>query len=103
MPETEALKKRIKALEEELKRAEDKLERSRRMGHLGSYAGSVAHDLNNLLAGIFTYPELILMELPEKNSSRKYLYAIKQAGEKAANIVQDLMMLSQDPAASTHS
>ncbi len=102
MPESEALKKRIKALEEELKRAEEKLERSSRMEHLGSYAGAVAHDLNNLLAGIFTYPELILMELPEANPLRKYLYAIKQAGEKAANIVQDLMMLSQYPAASSH-
>ncbi|MBN1906242.1 MAG: response regulator [Deltaproteobacteria bacterium] len=102
MPETEALKKRIKALEDQLKRAEDELRRSKIGDHLGSYAGIVAHDLNNLLAGIITYPELILMELSEDNPLRKHACAIKLAGEKAANIVQDLMMLTHDSAAATH-
>ncbi len=97
MPETEALKKRIKALEEELKRAEDELRHFQKMGRADSYAESVAHDLNNLLAGIITYPDLILMELTGESPLRKQLLAIKQAGEKAANIVQDFMILTQKP------
>ncbi len=98
MSETEAFRKRIKALEEELKRAEDELRRTRIAGHRENYVGKVAHDLNNLLAGIITYPELILMELSEDSPLRKHACAIKQAGEKAADIVQDLMMLAHDPA-----
>lgn len=103
MSETEALIKRIKALEEELKRVENERREAGRMEHIGNCAGTVAHDLNNILAGIITYPELLLMELSEENPLRKHVYAIKQAGEKAANIVQDLMMLTQKsaPAANT--
>jgi two-component system, cell cycle sensor histidine kinase and response regulator CckA len=102
MPEMEALKKRIKSLEEELKRAEDELKHSKKMEHAGSYTGSVAHDLNNLLAGIITYPDLILMELSEESPLKKHVLAVKQAGEKAANIVQDLMMLTQKSPPATH-
>jgi C4-dicarboxylate-specific signal transduction histidine kinase len=82
MSEAEALKIRIKALEDELKRLRDQLAQSRRMEHLGRYAGSVAHDLNNLMAGIVTYPEVVLMELPAESPLKKHLYAIKQAGER---------------------
>jgi two-component system, cell cycle sensor histidine kinase and response regulator CckA len=102
MPETEYFKKRIKALEEDLKRVEDELRHFKKMEHVGSYTGSVAHDLNNLLAGIITYPDLILMDLCEDNLLRKHIYAIKLAGEKAANIVQDLMMLTQKSPPATH-
>jgi hypothetical protein len=35
------------------------------MESLGILAGGVAHDLNNVLSGIVSYPELILMDLPE--------------------------------------
>jgi two-component system, cell cycle sensor histidine kinase and response regulator CckA len=102
MSETEELKKRIMTLEEELKRVEDELGHSKKMEHTGSYTGSVAHDLNNVLTSMITYPDLILMELSEESPIRKHVHAIKQAGEKAANIVQDLMMLTQKSAIATH-
>jgi hypothetical protein len=37
------------------------------MESLGFLAGGVAHDLNNVLSGIVSYPELILMDLPENS------------------------------------
>jgi len=52
---------------------EEKLARSRKMESLGLLAGGVAHDLNNILSGIVTYPELLLMDLPEDSSLRRPL------------------------------
>jgi len=35
--------------------------------------GGVAHDLNNILSGIVSYPELLLLEIPEDSPLRKPL------------------------------
>ncbi|MBW1893465.1 MAG: PAS domain-containing protein [Deltaproteobacteria bacterium] len=50
-----------KRAEEALRESEEKLARSKKMESLGLLAGGVAHDLNNVLSGIVSYPELILM------------------------------------------
>jgi two-component system cell cycle sensor histidine kinase/response regulator CckA len=57
-------------------------------------AGGVAHDLNNILSGIVSYPELLLMDLPEDNPMHQALTTIKKSGENAAAIVQDLLTLA---------
>ena len=62
---------------------------------IGTLASGVAHDLNNILSGIVSYPELLLMELPEDSPLKKPINTIKQAGEKAAVIIQDLLTLAQ--------
>lgn len=59
-----------------------------------SYSG-VAHDLNNILSGIVSYPELLLMQLPENSPMRKSIMTIQKSGEKAAAIVQDLLTLAR--------
>ena len=65
------------------------------MEALGTLAGGVAHDLNNILSGIVSYPELLLMDLPENSSIRKPLMTIKQSGENATAVVQDLLALAR--------
>jgi PAS domain S-box-containing protein len=64
------ISKRVKA-EDEKESLQDKLQRSQKMESLGFLAGGVAHDLNNVLSGIVSYPELILMDLPEDSKLRK--------------------------------
>jgi CheY-like chemotaxis protein len=65
------------------------------MKTLGTLAGGVAHDLNNILSGLVSYPELLLMDLPKKSPLRKPILTIKKSGEKAATIVQDLLTLAR--------
>ena len=71
------------------------LQRSEKMEAIGTLAGGVAHDLNNILSGITSYPELILMDLPKDSSLRKPIRTIKQSGLKAAAIVNDLLTLAR--------
>ena len=86
----------------EMKRAQrekielkSKLVRSEKMEALGLLAGGVAHDLNNVLSGIVSYPELLLIDLPEDSHLRKPIQTIKDSGIKAAAIVQDLLTLAR--------
>ncbi len=72
-----------------------KLERSQKMEFMGTIAGGVAHDLNNILTGIVSYPELVLMQLPPDSPLIKPIQTIKKSGEKAAVVVQDLLTLAR--------
>ena len=71
------------------------LERAQKMELVGTIAGGVAHDLNNVLSGSVSYPELILMELPEKSPLREPVEAVMKSGWKAAAIVHDLLTLTR--------
>jgi PAS domain S-box-containing protein len=77
------------------KRLEEQLQRAQKMEALGTLAGGVAHDLNNILSGIVSYPELLLMDLPQDSSLRQPLTTIKKSGENAAAVVQDLLTLAR--------
>lgn len=69
------------------------LKRAEKMEAVGILAGSVAHDLNNILTGILSYPELILLEIPEDSPLREPLLTIQNSGQRAAAVVQDLLTL----------
>ena len=79
----------------EQKRLEYQLQQAQKMEAIGTLAGGVAHDLNNILSGMVSYPELILLDLPEDSSLRKPIETIKESGHKAAAIVQDLLTLAR--------
>lgn len=73
----------------------EQLNRSRKMEALGVLAGGVAHDLNNVLAAIVGYPDLILARLPENDPQRRYIEIMRDSGLKASEIVQDLLTLAR--------
>jgi len=73
----------------------ERLGRSQKMEALGTLAGGVAHDLNNVLSGIVSYPDLLLMDLPEDSPLRRPIEIIQESGKKSAAIVQDLLTLAR--------
>lgn len=81
--------------ENQRKKLETQLVQAKKMQAIGTLAGGVAHDLNNILSGITSYPELLLYDLPTDSHLRGPLETIQQSGQKAATIVQDLLTLSR--------
>jgi len=84
-----------KQAEAEKEKLEAQLQRAQKMEALGTLAGGVAHDLNNILSGTVSYPELLLLDMPEDSPLRKPLLTIQESGKKAAAIVQDLLTLAR--------
>lgn len=72
---------------------EKKLQQARNMEAIGTVVGGVAHDLNNILAGVVGYPDLLLLKVPEGHPLRKYILAIQESGQRAAAIVRDLLIM----------
>lgn len=102
---TEALREAVRKLENEIserKAAEKKrdlletrLQRAGKMEAIGTLAGGVAHDLNNILSAIVTYPDLLLMQLPEESPLIQPVKAMQDSGLRAAAIVEDLLTLAR--------
>ena len=85
----------------EHKELEAQLQRAQKMEAIGTLAGGVAHHLNNILSGLVSYPELLLMEVPQDSRLRRPILTIQNSGEKAAAIVQDLLTLARRGVAAT--
>jgi len=73
----------------------EQLRRAEKMEAIGTLAGGVAHDLNNILSSIVSYPELLLINLDPDSPIRKPVEAIYKSGKKAAAIVEDLLTLAR--------
>lgn len=86
---------------QEMEKLQAQLQRAQKMEVVGTLAGGVAHDLNNILSGIVSYPDLLLMQLPEDSPLKRPISTIKESGEKAATIVQDLLTLARRGVAKT--
>jgi len=84
-----------KLAEKALRESQEKIARLQKMESLGLLAGGVAHDLNNVLSGIVSYPDLLLLDLPEDSSLRNPIETMKKSGHRAVAIVQDLLTVAR--------
>jgi CheY-like chemotaxis protein len=51
--------------------------------------------LNNVLSGIVSYPELLLLDLSEDSKLRRPIETMHESGQRAAAIVQDLLTVAR--------
>jgi two-component system cell cycle sensor histidine kinase/response regulator CckA len=80
----------------ERRRLEDQLLQSQKLEAIGRLAGGVAHDFNNLLTIILSYSDLLSLPMGNQpDSVRKYIEEIKNAGERAAALTQQLLAFSR--------
>jgi len=84
-----------KKAEEERRKIQEQLNRMQKMDSLGALAGAVAHDLNHILAGLVTYPDLLLREMKTDDPLRQKIESIKESGQRAAAIVDDLLNIAR--------
>ncbi len=95
------IEERTRQLEKEIadrERIAQKLRQSQKMEALGLLAGGVAHDLNNILAGIVSYPELIRLQLPADSPLLTPIGTIEKSGKRAAAVVDDMLTLARNVA-----
>jgi PAS domain S-box-containing protein len=92
------LKKKNQQLEQtlaELHETQLRMMQAERMAAIGMTASGVAHDLNNILAGVISYSELMLYHLPDDSGLRKAAQGILTSGKRAADVVADLLTLTR--------
>jgi len=79
----------------ERKKLEERLNRAEKMEVLGTLAGGVAHDLNNLIGVMVGYSELLLEQLPADSLLKKHADNIMRSSVRSAAIIQDLLTLAR--------
>ncbi len=73
----------------------EQLAHSQRMESLGMLAGGVAHDFNNILAGILGYASLLKMKINPKDKIFRYIDIIEKSAQRAAGLTQQLLIFSR--------
>ncbi len=82
--------------EEEKEALQKQLLHADKMEALGTLAGGVAHDFNNILSAVIGFADLGLIELPNRNESiHGKLQSIKGAAERARDLVEQIRSFSR--------
>jgi len=81
--------------EKKRQRLHEQQQRARKMEALGLLAGGVAHDLNNILTGLVTYPDLYLEDMAADDPLRAPLETILNTGMRARAVVEDLVAIAR--------
>jgi PAS domain S-box-containing protein len=84
-----------KQMEEERRKLEERLRRMEKMEAIGTLAGGVAHDLNNVLGALSGYAELLMMDTAGNSPLREHAVRILKSSERGAAIIQDLLTLAR--------
>ena len=77
------------------RKLEDQLRQAQKMEAVGRLAGGIAHDFNNTLMVIMGYSEAILSFSSLDEAIRKDVTGIKEAAERAAALVRQLLTFSR--------
>ncbi|MCI5114449.1 MAG: response regulator [Candidatus Electrothrix sp. AW1] len=84
-----------KQKEHKKKDLENQLRHSQKMEAVGTLAGGVAHDFNNILGPIFGYTELALDVLPENDNVTVWLKEVLRASHRARELVRQILTISR--------
>lgn len=93
----------IKRMESERKKLEAQLRHSAKMESIGTLAGGVAHDFNNLMMGIQGNVDLMVLETEPTSDNYSRLKNIEQHVESGAKLTRQLIGFAQAGKYDVHS
>ena len=83
------------------KRMEGQLFHTEKLASLGSLSAGVAHEINNPIAVILGFAELLLERLPEESKEYEILKVIERQGKTCKRIIENLLAFSRIPKKTT--
>lgn len=78
----------------EQKRTEEHLLRAQRMESIGTLAGGIAHDLNNILSPVMMAVDMLMMNGPDDDAKR-WLSMIKENAERGADLIKQVLTFAR--------
>jgi two-component system, cell cycle sensor histidine kinase and response regulator CckA len=79
----------------ERKRLEDQLRQSQKMESIGTLAGGISHDFNNILTAIIGYGSLVQMKMRDDDPLKHSVNQIIASANRAASLTQGLLAYSR--------
>jgi len=89
------MKESLISYEQEKAKLEKQVRHSQKMEAIGTLAGGVAHDFNNILYPILGYTEMALDEISEGSTARESLNEILTAAQRARKLVEQILTFSR--------
>ena len=84
-----------KLAEEERMRLESQLRQAQKMEAIGTLAGGVAHDFNNILTVLIGFGSLLEAQIDDADPKKSYVKQILSSSERACRLTQGLLAFSR--------
>ena len=81
--------------EDDRRRLEASLLQAQKLEAMGTLAGGVAHDFNNILGAVLGYGELAQNAAPAGSALRRYVDSMMSAGQRAKSLVERILAFSR--------
>ncbi len=80
-------------------RLEEQLRQSQKLESVGTLAGGVAHEFNNILTAIIGYGQITLMKMSSDDPLRQNIESMLKGADRAARLTKELLLFSRKQAA----
>lgn len=84
-----------KKSEEEKKKLQRQLLQTQKLESIGTLAGGVAHDFNNILTVIIGLTELVISQMKKNDPNYSHLKSVLESAKRAAKLTRQLLLFSR--------